>query len=84
MKVAGTTAIDITGDSEVEVAGTITLSATTTPAGQEITWTSLDTDNATVTSAGVVTGVTAGTATIKCALASDPTVFATKTITVTA
>lgn len=84
VEVAGTTAIDITGDSKVEVAGTITLSATTTPAGQEITWTSLDTDNATVTSAGVVTGVTAGTATIKCALASDPTVFATKTITVTA
>lgn len=79
----GVSNVSISGDSTVEVTDTITLTATTSPAGQSVTWTSLDTDNATVTSGGVVTGVAEGTATIKCALTEDPTVYATKIIVVT-
>lgn len=76
--------IVISGDDSVAVGDSITLTATTTPAGQTVTWSSLDTDNATVTSAGVVTGVAEGTATIKATLASDTSVVATKTIIVEA
>ena len=76
--------IVISGDDSVEVGSTITLTATTSPAGQTVTWSSLDADNATVTSAGVVTGVAEGTATIKATLASDTSVVATKTIIVEA
>ena len=76
--------IVISGADSVEVGETITLTATTAPAGQTVTWSSLDTDNATVTSAGVVTGVAEGTATIKATLASDASVVATKTIIVEA
>lgn len=75
--------LKITGANTVEVSGTITLTATTQPAGESVTWTSLDMDNATVNSSGVVTGVAEGTATIKCSLTNDPTVYATKTIVVT-
>ena len=82
VEVAAKKGVSISGDSAVEVSGTITLTATTTPAGQAVTWSSLDTDNATVTSGGVVTGVSAGTATIKCALTSDSTVYDLKTIIV--
>ena len=77
------TAISIEGEDTVEKLDTITLTATTQPAGASVTWESLDEDNATVTSGGVVSGVAAGTATIKCSLTSDPTVYATKVITVT-
>lgn len=77
------TAISIAGEDTVEKLDTITLTATTQPAGASVTWESLDEDNATVTSGGVVSGVAAGTATIKCSLTSDPTVYATKVITVT-
>ena len=80
---AASASIDISGKSTVEVSDTITLTATTSPSGQAVTWSSLDSDNATVTSGGVVSGVAEGTATIKCALTSDPTVYATKVITVT-
>jgi uncharacterized protein YjdB len=76
--------IVISGDDSVAVGDSITLTATTTPAGQTVTWSSLDADNATVTSAGVVTGVAEGTATIKATLASDTSVVATKTIIVEA
>lgn len=48
----------------IAVAGTETLTATTTPAGKTVTWTSSDEDIATVTSGGVVTGVASGTAII--------------------
>lgn len=75
--------ISIGGEDSVKVKGKINLTAETQPAGAGITWTSLDTDNATV-SGGMVTGVAPGTATIKAALTSDNTVFATKVITVTA
>lgn len=76
--------IKIAGLDTVEEDSTITLTATTQPAGQAVTWTSLDPDNATVTAGGVVTGESAGTATIKCAITADPTVYTTKTIVVTA
>lgn len=76
--------ITIDGADTVTVGDTITLTATTYPEGQSVTWASLDTDNATVTSGGVVTGVAEGTATIKATLASDTTVVGTKTIIVEA
>lgn len=47
----------------LEVDGTVTLTATTYPAGETVTWSSDDTDTATV-AAGVVTGKAEGTATI--------------------
>lgn len=84
---AGSSIVTISGANTVVVgaANKITLTATTSPvAGQAVTWSSLDEDNATVTSGGEVTGVAAGTATIKCALTSDSTAYALKTITVTA
>jgi len=77
--------ITISGPDEVTVDGdSITLTATTTPAGQSVTWESLDTDNATVTSGGVVSAVAAGTATIKCKITATPSIYALKTITVNA
>lgn len=63
---AGTTAPGITvhpSKAEVTVGGTVTLNATTYPAGSTVTWASNDTDKATV-SGGVVTGVAAGYAII--------------------
>lgn len=80
---SGTSVIVITGSDTVEENETITLTATVSPSGQAVTWSSLDEDNATVDQYGVVTGVAEGTATIKCALTSDPTKFGTMTITVT-
>lgn len=76
--------VSIEGDDSVAVGSTITLTATTYPAGQAVTWESLDEDNATVTSEGVVTGVAAGTATIKATLTDSTSVYATKTIVVAA
>ena len=77
--------ITIAGPDSVTVGGdTITLTATTIPAGQAVTWESLDTDNAQITSGGVVTAVAAGTATIKCKITATPTIYALKTITVAA
>ena len=72
------------GPDSVEVEGNITLTAITTPANTALTWSSLDQDNATVDSTGKVTGVAAGTATIKAAFTSDGTIYGTKAITVTA
>ena len=78
--VINTDTITISGADTVAAGETITLTA---DAGGSVTWTSLDEGKATVDTDGVVTGVAAGTATIRCALADDPTVFASKTITVT-
>lgn len=75
--------ISIEGDGTVGIGDTITLTATTYPAGQEVTWESLDEDNATITSGGVVTGVSSGTATIRATL-TGTSVSATKNIIVTA
>ena len=79
-----TNSVTISGDNSVEVGGALALEATTVPADTAVTWSSLDEDNATVNSSGVVTGVAEGTATIKAAFTSDGTVYGTKVITVTA
>lgn len=50
--------------ASIEVDGTTTLTATTNPEGIAVTYTSSDSTIATVTSAGVVTGVAEGTVTI--------------------
>ena len=82
---AGSTGrVIVNGADTVEEGAKITLTAVTTPAGTAVTWSSLDTDNATVNeTTGEVTGVDEGTATIKAAFTSDGTIFGTKTITVT-
>ena len=68
--------------ASIAVDGTETLTATTVPAGQTVTWTSSDDEVATV-SGGVVTGVAAGTATITASITVDgQTYTATCTVTV--
>lgn len=54
---------------------TETLTATTVPVGANVTWSSSDEDVATVTSGGVVTGVSAGTATITASITVDYRVY---------
>lgn len=69
-------AIDPTGVSldkntaSIDVEGTVTINATTVPDEQTVTWSSSDTDVATV-SGGVVTGVSEGTATITATITVD-------------
>ena len=77
-------AVEISGDDTVADGSTITLTATTTPAGGTVNWSSKDTDVATVTAGGVVTGVDPGSCVIMATLSTDASVFATKVITVTA
>lgn len=68
----------------VEVENTATITATTTPAGKTVTWQSLNTDVATVSSSGVVTGVGAGTTQIIASFTdNDVTYSAFCTVTVT-
>ena len=63
---------------------TVTLKATTYPTGETVTWTSDDTDTATV-AAGVVTGVAAGSATITASITVGGTTYTdTCEVTVTA
>ena len=59
-------------EDSIVVEGTTTLTATTVPANAVVTWTSSDDEVATV-SDGVVTGVTAGTATITASITVDGT-----------
>ena len=54
---------------------TVTLTAGVAPANATITWASSDTDNATVSSSGVVTAVAAGTATITASITVDGTTY---------
>ena len=69
--------------AEVEANKTITLTATTIPADAVVTWTSDDTDVATV-AGGVVTGVAEGTATITASITVDGESYtATCEVTVT-
>jgi len=83
------TAITITpsGDVSVVAGQTTTLTATVAPANatnQTITWSSLNTGMATVNAqTGVVTGVNAGTATIRATAADGSNVSADKNVTVT-
>ena len=68
----------------VEAGNTATITATTTPSGKTVTWQSLNTDVATVSSSGVVTGVAAGTTQIIASFTdNDVTYSAFCTVTVT-
>lgn len=68
----------------VEAGNTATIVPTTTPAGKTVTWQSLDTSVATVSSSGVVTGVAAGTTQIIASFVdNDVTYVAMCTVTVT-
>lgn len=68
--------------ASINVGGTATLTATTVPAGETVTWTSSDDTVATVSS-GTVTGVAAGTATITATITVDETDYtATCAVTV--
>lgn len=76
--------VTITGTATAAVGSTSTLTATVVPAGSTVTWTSSDTDVATV-AAGVVTGVDAGTATITASITVNGLTYAAqKEFTVTA
>lgn len=74
------TAIEIS-QSAISISGsnTVQLTATTTPAGGTVAWTSSDTAVATVSSSGLVTGVGNGTATIT-ARCGDLTATCTATV----
>lgn len=80
-------AVSVVLDKEtdtVEENGTTTITATTTPAGQTVTWTSSDDEVATV-DGGVVTGVAAGSATITATITVDgQSASASCAVTVTA
>lgn len=65
----------------IEKDDTVTLHATTIPAGATITWTSSATGKASVTSAGVVSGVSAGSAVITASITEDGVTY-TDTCTV--
>lgn len=88
----GTTTVAVTGvtvaeTSSVVVGATVTLKATVAPADateKKVTWSSSSKDVATVTDAGVVTGVSAGSTVITVKSVSDSTKVDTCTVTVTA
>ena len=68
----------------VAAGSTVALTATTTPAGETVTWTSNDTSKATVSS-GTVTGVAAGSAKITASITVDGKTYEDScTVTVTA
>ncbi|MGO0683499.1 phage tail tube protein [Pseudomonas fulva] len=74
------------GTASIAVGATRQLSASATPAqaGQNVTWSSSAPSVATVSSSGLVTGVSAGSAVITATSVSDKTKTATSNITVTA
>lgn len=75
------------GSSSIDAGTTTQATATVGPenaTNQTVTWESNDTSVATVTAAGVVTGLTAGTADIYATCNGDPTVSNYATITVNA
>ncbi|MBQ1298188.1 MAG: Ig-like domain-containing protein [Clostridiales bacterium] len=69
----------------VVVNATVQLTASVVPSGLTVTWTSSDTDVATVSSAGLVTGKAAGSATITATVedSAHETDSATCAVTVT-
>ena len=74
-----------TSNASVKVGKTISLRAKTTPAGETVTWASSDSAKATVSAAGAVTGVAAGTATITASFTkNDATYSDTCRVTVVA
>lgn len=68
--------------ASVDVGGTIALRAVTAPIGENVSWSSSSTTYATVNSDGVVTGASAGSATITATITVDGTNY-TDTCTVT-
>ena len=77
--------VSITGNLTVAIGGTTQLTATVSPAGtaQGVTWSSSAEAVATVSSTGLVTGVSGGQAVIRATSIVDPSVSATRTVTVT-
>lgn len=72
-----------THSATVAEGSTVTLTASTLPSGETVTWASNDTANATVSN-GVVAGVSEGTATITASITVDGTTYTdTCTVTVT-
>lgn len=70
-------------EASVAIEGTSTLTAATVPADAVVTWSSSDDEVATVED-GVITGVSAGTATITASITVDGTSYTdTCTVTVT-
>lgn len=79
------TKIAISGNSSINSGSTTLLVATVTPSNatnRNVTWSSSNTNVATVNSAGKVTGVNPGKATIKCTANDGSGITASKTITV--
>ncbi len=76
------TKIEISGDREVAVGKTITLTAKTEPKDGKVTWSSANTAVATVDDKGVVTGVAEGTVEIKAACTDAANISAGYKITV--
>ena len=76
------TKIEISGDKEVAVGKTITLTARTEPKDGKVTWTSANTAVATVDDKGVVTGVAEGTVEIRAVCAEATNISAGYKITV--
>ncbi|MDE7186966.1 MAG: Ig-like domain-containing protein, partial [Lachnospiraceae bacterium] len=74
--------ITISGDTEVAVGKTVTLTAKTEPEGRKVTWSSSDEKTAKVDDKGVVTGVAAGTAEIKAVCSDGENISAVHKITV--
>lgn len=72
-------------EATIAAAGTKTLTANVVPTGSSVTWASSNTAVATVSTAGVVTGVAAGTANITATITvSDVSYKDTCAVTVTA
>ena len=85
VKVTGIT-INPSSDVSVVVGQTTTLTVTVTPtnaSNKNVTWSSLNTTIATVDANGMITGVSAGTATIRATAADGSGVTVNKSVTVT-
>lgn len=79
------TNVTVNGDSTVYVDDTVSLVGVAFPTNatnRTLEWSSSDTSVATVSSIGVVTGISEGTATIKCSAKDGSGVYTTKKITV--
>ena len=69
----------------IEEDATATLKATTTPSGEDVTWSTSDSEVVSVTQSGVIEGVGAGTATITASMTYDGVTYTdTCNVTVTA
>ncbi len=74
--------IGISGEAEVVIGRTVTLTAKTEPEGGKVVWSSSDETKAKVDSKGVVTGVAEGTVEIKAVCSTDEDISAVHKITV--